>query len=114
MLPLMMAFTIGVYAYKATSLLQADGVQFGDLARFGVLFFGSFSILTNIANFAGGVARRTITSFHYISYIKLNRGDDDLILKYEKNNLISIAKFVGNILMVILLGIASSKLSLLL
>jgi hypothetical protein len=83
------------------------------LARFLILFGVGFYLITTLADAAGRVIEDTIDSFNVVSYLNLNKGDKKLIDEFGKRKRRIILKFLFGCIVTVALGVASSKIALL-
>ena len=102
---------IGFYALSAVPEFISNPIDIQIVARFLIIFSVGFFVITRLAIIAGGMLEEAIDSYSVISYLKLNNGDEKLITEYSKKRRKIFAKFVVGSVFTLLLGIASSKLA---
>lgn len=107
---------IGIMLLLATFALQAIPEFFGasfstDMgARFFVVYSAATYIFISLAGAGGELIEDAIDSYPVLSYLKLNRGDTNLIEEFQRGKTKVILQFIGGAALSITLGIISSKL----
>lgn len=84
-----------------------------DWGRFFLFSLVSIFVLTKIAFIVGEKIERYIDSFKQDSYLNLNNGDKKLIKEFASRKKATYTKIIFQLVMTVVLGIISSKLSLL-
>lgn len=79
-------------------------------ARFLVIYSASIYIILSLTSAAGEMIENAIDSYPILSYLKLNRGDSNLIDEFKTRKAKVIFQFIGGCVIAIILGIISSKL----
>lgn len=82
-------------------------------ARFVIVFGSAFFLITNLAGAAGRVLEEAIDSFNVLSYLNLNKGDKKLIEDFSKRKRGVAMKFLFGCVVTLVLGVASSKIAML-
>jgi hypothetical protein len=78
--------------------------------RFLVIYSTAAYILILLSALAGELIEDAIDTYPVLSYLKLNRGDSNLIDEYTARKTKVIIKFIGGVVLTIVLGIVSAKL----
>lgn len=97
-------------ALRETQHLGSINAPATDWARLAILFFGGAFILTSLVSALGSYMERAIDSYPELSYLKLNKGDSNLIDEFVKKRKRVILKFLGACALTIALGVLSAKL----
>lgn len=79
-------------------------------ARFLIIFFGGGFLIINLMTSVGRLAENAIDCYPTLSYLKLNKGDEQLIQKFGENTRGIIWKFLWASILAIFLGVLSAKL----
>lgn len=79
-------------------------------ARFFVVYAGGALILVPVAGAVGTFLEEAVDSFPVLSYLKLNKGDANLIEDYRNRKVVVFQKLAASSIVSILLGIVSAKL----
>lgn len=80
-------------------------------ARFIAIFSVGFYFIITLANNAGSLIEQSIDNITELSYLNLNKGDEQLITKFSGRKRKVIFKFIIGSIITVVLGIVSSKLS---
>lgn len=80
-------------------------------ARFFVVFSGSFYLITSLAGTAGTMIEQAIDNYPFLSYLKLNKGDERLIKDFFIRKRRVFMKFFFGCFLTVVLGVISSKLA---
>jgi len=104
--------TICLYYYNVYISTLSENFNH-DWGRFFLFSLVSFLVLTKIAFIVGQKIERYIDSFKQDSYLSLNSGDRKLIKEFSSRKRTTYLKIALQLLMTVILGIISSKLSLL-
>jgi len=80
-------------------------------ARFFIIFFGSFYLLTNLMGISGRMIENAIDGHLLLSYLKLNKGDNKIIEESGRRNRFVFLKFFMGCVLTVVLGYISSKLA---
>jgi len=97
--------------------LEAAGTIFSTtqsplmVARFFIIFSGAFYLITSLASAVGRVIEDSIDNFFVISYLKLNKGDSNLVDDFKTRKRKVVLKFIFGCLMTVALRVISSKIS---
>lgn len=106
------AIGVGYYALNEIPHFLQAPIDAQLVARFLIIFGVGLFVVTRLSTIVGGMLEETIDSFSVISYLKLNNGDKKLIEGYSKRRRWILSKFLFGCLLTIALGVASSKLAL--
>ena len=80
-------------------------------ARFLIIFSAAIYIIISFAHAAGQIVEYVMDGYPILSYLKLNRGDSNLIDAFQNKTTKLIAKFVwASLVLPIILGLVVSKL----
>lgn len=107
---------IGIMLLLAGFALKAIPEFFGasfsaDMgARFFVVYSAATYIFISLTGAGGELIEDAIDSYPVLSYLKLNRGDMNLIEEFQRRKTKVILQFIGGAVLSITLGIISSKL----
>ncbi|MCS6236322.1 hypothetical protein G3495_14490 [Shewanella baltica] len=111
-LKLLMSSVLIFYCLKSVpTFLSSTSPQ--DWGRFFVIFGGAFYFVISISETSGRIIEKSIDSIQLMSYLKLNKGDEKLISKFSERNKSTIFRFIGGCVLTLILGVISSKLSVL-
>jgi hypothetical protein len=78
-------------------------------ARFLILYSSASYILLSLIERAGRMLEDAIDTYPTLSYLKLNKGDERLIADFQDRRNRTALKFVGGIVLTVVLGILSAK-----
>lgn len=104
---------VAYYAFEAARDLDLTTQTSIDILQFGIVYIAGFHLLKQLAFSSFRLLESSIDSFVDVSYIKLNKGDGNLIGEIKSKNKAAILKASISGIWVIALGVISSKLSLL-
>jgi hypothetical protein len=82
-----------------------------DYVRFGLLSFGTIYVASGLAAQLGMWLENLVNGYQPLSYLRLNRGDEQVIRSYEKSTKSRSIKAVISCLLAIGLNIAASWLA---
>lgn len=101
---------LGAFALQAIPDFFGASLSADRGARFLVIYSVATYILISLAGAAGNMIEEAIDSYPVLSYLKLNRGDANLIDEFQGRKTKVILQFIGGAVLSIVLGIVSSKL----
>ncbi len=104
------AFLIGVFALRGVPDFFGASLAADKGARFLITYITAAYILIFLASVAGRMIEIAIDSYPVLSYLKLNRGDINLIDEFQERKKKVILKFIGGVVLAVVLGIVSIKL----
>ncbi|PIF76910.1 hypothetical protein CLU95_4079 [Variovorax sp. 54] len=104
------AILVTAFAWKAIPDLFSEPSNLVTLARFFVIYGGCGIIVINLMAAAGRALEDAIDCYPTLSYLKLNKGDENLISDFEKKKRGVVWKFFIAAASNIALGILASKL----
>lgn len=79
-------------------------------ARFLIMYSGAAYFIIVLGDILGKAMENAVDSYPILSFVKLNKGDDQLIEKFSGNRNSTIIKFTSSALLTVILGIISCKL----
>jgi hypothetical protein len=113
-LPLISRTTVATlltwFAWETSSMFAKTGVPVDQWAKLAIIYFGGGFVLVTLAGTAAMFVEQAIDSYPELSYLKLNKGDANLLDKFASRKRHVVVRFIGGSLMAIILGIVSSKL----
>jgi hypothetical protein len=101
------------FAWAATPSFFSDNFVNETWTRFFVIYTGCAYILVSLAGSVGRLLERSIDNYPILSYLKLNKGDEKAIREFGLNRKKTLVKFLLSTLGMIVIGVISSKLSML-
>ena len=107
---LLSAALITWFALQAIPHFSSPPFEVEIWAKLLVIFFGGGFIIINLMTSAGRLLEDAIDSYPTLSYLNLNRGDEQLIKKFDEQTRGVIWKFLWASILAIVLGILSAKL----
>lgn len=102
--------TLIIYFFYTDADKFINGGDLSSNAKYFIAFMGSIILAQPLADTAGSAIESAIDSYPILSYLKLNKGDENLIDNFKTTKTISIVKFVFGAILSIGLGIISTKL----
>lgn len=110
-LKLFFSIIISYFALTSADLTLNNESPPNVWARFIIIYFSGFYIITACAGFLGRVIEGALDSHLCLSYLKLNKGDERLIDEYNGKNRGNLMKMAFTCMITVLLGVLSSKLA---
>lgn len=107
---IIVALLAGIYAIKAIPEFFGASFKPEIGARFFVIYSVAAYIIIVIGGVAGNILEEAIDKFPVLSYLKLNRGDEKLIVEFQGRSSKEILRFLGGVALTIILGVISAKL----
>ncbi|TCJ18013.1 hypothetical protein EZJ19_03655 [Parasulfuritortus cantonensis] len=107
---LIVAALISYFAFENVHSIFSDNQTTVQLAKFIVIYIGGGYISIAAAGAAGGLIEHSIDSYPILSYLKLNRGDNNLIDEFNGRRRLVLTKFLVGAIFTVVLGILSAKL----
>ncbi|WP_153162570.1 hypothetical protein [Zoogloea sp. 1C4] len=98
------------FAFQAIPTYFGSSAQPDVWARFFVVYAGGALILVPLAGAVGTLLEEAVDSFPVLSYLKLNKGDANLISDYKNRKAAVFRKIAVSSVFSIILGIVSAKL----
>ena len=96
------------FAWETSSQFSKAGVAIDQWAKLAIVYFGGGFILVALTGTAASFIEQAIDSYPELSYLKLNKGDANLLDKFASRRKHSVVRFIGGSLIAIVLGIISS------
>ena len=113
-LPLIARTSVAVlitwFAWDTSSQFSKLGSAIDQWAKLAIIYFGGGFILVSLAGTAASFIEQAIDSYPELSYLKLNKGDDNLLVKFRSRRKHVVWRFIAGSVIAIALGIISSKL----
>lgn len=108
---LLVGLLITWFAYQSIpTYFNPSTTQPDTWARFFVVYTGGALIFVPLIGAIGTLIEEAIDSYPVLSYLKLNRGDDNLIAEFGTRKRAVLLKLIFSSLFTILLGVLSTKL----
>lgn len=107
---LTVAALISFFAFSGASHTFAENTSIIQLAKFIIVYIGGGYISITAAGAAGILIEQSIDSYPILSYLKLNRGDGNLIEEFNNRRKRVITKFLAGAAFTVILGILATKL----
>jgi len=101
---------ISWFAFQSIPTYFTASTQPDIWARFFVVYAGGALILVPLMGTIGSLIENAIDSYPVLSYLKLNKGDINLIEKFSERKRSVIYKLAGSAVFTIILGILAAKL----
>lgn len=101
------------FSFSAISGVFENPVSQETMVRYGVVFVGGFMLLMHLGWSTFKYLEESVDSYVELSYLKLNRGDENLISKHQDNSNRMLRKAILAGLVTLILGYISSKLAML-
>ncbi len=98
------------FAFQAIPSILSESPSFEVLARFLVVYGGGAFIIVTLAAAVGGLIEDAIDGYPILSYLKLNKGDCNLVDEFKQRKVLIIIKFLASAVFAVGLGILSTKL----
>ncbi|MDP8634740.1 hypothetical protein QZQ04_08280 [Serratia marcescens] len=105
------AIVISYFALKSADLVINYESPPNVWARFIIIYFSGFYIITACAGFLGRVIESALDSHLCLSYLNLNKGDERLIDEYKGKNKGNLIRVIITCSLTVVLGVLSSKLA---
>lgn len=109
-LRLLTALGITYLAFKAVPIYFAPGMDDQVAARFFIIYSAGALVLTGSLFQAGRLIERAIDHYPSLSYLRLNKGDENLITEFRSRRRLVVWKFVGGCVLTVLLGLVTTRL----
>jgi len=106
-----MALVIIIVAFMNSNRIVSQNVISQDTVRYCLMFVASFFIFCPLAMRFGITIERLIDSYQPLSYLSLNKGDENLIKEFEKAQKKTLWYVIINVVATVLLGIISSRIA---
>lgn len=100
---------LGMFALQAIPNFFGAPISAENGARFFVIYSAATYILVLLSRGAGEMIEDAIDGYPVLSYLKLNRGDANLINEFQGRKTKVILQFIGGTIFSIILGVVSSK-----
>lgn len=101
---------ISWFAFQSVPVYFATSTRPDIWARFFVIYAGGALVLVPLMGAIGSLIEEAIDSYPILSYLKLNKGDANLIEKFDGRKRSVIFKLVLSSVLTIVLGVVSAKL----
>ena len=108
---ILIIFLYGFYIYNAIDSSFLGREDLPALAKFFIISGVAFYIVHMMSGVLLRILERSVDSYSYISWIKLNRGDSQLIRIEEKKIRNNIWMFLGSAFLTVMLGVLGSQIS---
>lgn len=99
-----------VLALSNVATLTAVGILLSVWARFFVIYAGCSYIIISLLGLAGSWLEQAIDNYPTLSYVNLNKGDENLIADFQQQLKPVMWRFASGCFLAIILGIISTKL----
>lgn len=100
------AIFFSVYFYILIQKMDPENLtSLTDALGYGLIIFSTIFILSGLADKLGRVTEYAIDSFQPLSYVKLTRGDEVSIEKFNRSNLVSLVTAISGIIFTIGMGV---------
>lgn len=109
-LRLVTALGITYLALKAVPVFFVPGMDIDVAPRFFIIYSAGALVLIGSLFQAGRLIERAIDHYPTLSYLRLNKGDENLIAEFRSRRRLVVWKFVAGCALTILLGLATTKL----
>jgi hypothetical protein len=107
---LAVAALITYFAFQNASHIFADDPSIPQLARFITIYVGCGFIAITVAGAAGNLIEQSIDGYPILSYLRLNRGDGNMIDEFNGKRKWVVAKLLTGAALSIAFGILATKL----
>ncbi len=104
------ALLVGWFALSAVPSYFQAGFPVDLAARFFIIYSTAAFVFIVIAESMGSIIEDAIDGYPVLSYLKLNRGDENLIQEFQERKLKVVLQFIVGSAITVGLGILSSKL----
>lgn len=98
-----------VYFFYTDAYKFINGSDLPGAAKYFIAFLGAIILVQPLADTAGGAIESAIDSYPILSYLKLNKGDENIIDNFRDSKTLSLVKFIFGAILSIGLGVISSK-----
>ncbi|EML0361044.1 hypothetical protein RI835_000359 [Providencia rettgeri] len=100
-------FILSVFTFSSYNHIDENLNDIFYVAKFFVLYLFIFYFIIKVVNNILEFIRKTINSYFFMSYIDMNKGDDNLINEHYLSNKNSIFKTIGGVFFTITIGVVS-------
>jgi len=109
-IPIVLMIMLSYFALSSVSEFFGDGADPMKYARFMIVYGSSTYFAIVLGSMFGKFMERAIDSYPVLSYLKLNKGDEKLITKFNGGFGLVVFKCVLGAVLTVILGVISCKL----